>query len=572
MWYNGGMASIALLGLALFLSCSGKDAEDVPSWRTVEAGSFHSCAISGDDALWCWGANGSGQLGNGNLRDSPVPVKVAKGDVKGFRAVSMGYAHTCAIGDGHGLFCWGDNSFGQSGGTALLEKPVPERLPLGRGARAVAAGYAHTCAIRDGGDIVCWGFNGSGQLGDGGIEDSSTPVAVDLGRGKSARAVTAGFSHTCALLEDGVVKCWGGNGFGQLGDGSTDNRTEPVKVDLGRGTRVQSIVAGDSHTCAVLKGGFLKCWGSNELRQLGNGEVGESFRPTRVDWMGVQFVKGVAAGNDYTCAVVKGDSLACWGGNGYGQLGNGSTFSPLGVVGVDLGRDRGVRSVVAGEGHLCALLSDNSLVCWGNNSRGQLGDGRREKGSGLLSQAVYKSVVTGNAHSCALREDGVPECWGGNEFGQLGDGGRLDRHAPAPVHLPEGRVAVKVAAGCHHSCGLMDGHMLMCWGKNGFGQLGDGPGDRVEPVLLDFVKEGKIVDMEVGCGHVCAIFGDGTRACRGEVSFGGKVNSNHICIVGEGGAVACRGHNGRGQLGVRTPHRGDDPGEMGDRLPIITIK
>ena len=564
------MASVALLGLALLISCSEKDPEHIPSWRTVEVGSSHSCAISGNGALWCWGANGSGQLGNGNLTDSTTPTKVL-GD-KNFRGVSMGYAHTCAIDDERALFCWGDNGFGQSGGDGQLEKPVPYRLPLGRRVRAVTAGYAHTCAIRDDGILVCWGFNGSGQLGNGGLEDSPTPVAVDLGEGKSARGVVAGFSHSCALLDDYSVRCWGGNGFGQLGDGSTDNRLEPVAVDLGWGNRVESIVAGDSHTCVVLKEGSLKCWGSNEHRQLGNGEDRNQTRPIRAKWMGVRLAKGVAAGNDYTCAIGRNESLFCWGGNGYGQLGNGSTSSPLGAVTVSVGKGRSVRSVVAGEGHLCALLSDDSLTCWGNNSRGQLGEGREVEDSGLISRGVYKSVVTGNTHSCALKDNNVPECWGGNEFGQLGDGSRLDRHAPVSVHLPVGRGMVRVAAGCHHTCGLTDDHMLMCWGKNNFGQLDDGVGEQAISIPVDFVKEGKIVDMEVGCEHVCAVFEDRTRVCRGEVSFGGKIQSNHICGIGERGAVSCRGHNGRGQLGVRTPHRGDDPGEMGDNLPTITVK
>ena len=301
------MAFFVLLGLTLLISCSGKDVEDAPFWRSIGAGNAHSCAISERGGLWCWGANGSGQLGDGSLLDRSSPVKVKWASDKGFQAVAMGYAHTCAIDDDGALLCWGDDSFGQLGGGRV-------RFAQERKVLSVAAGYAHTCAVLEGGSLVCWGFNGSGQLGDGSFLDRRMPTPVDLGWGASVEAVTAGFSHSCALLDTGSIKCWGGNDFGQLGDGSTVSHPVPVSVNLGWSVQVQSVAAGDSHTCAVLVGGGVRCWGGNDLGQLGDGGKVEQTSPVRAVWLENRLVRTIVTGKDYTCAVEKTGSLVCWGG------------------------------------------------------------------------------------------------------------------------------------------------------------------------------------------------------------------------------------------------------------------
>ena len=574
--YNERMRSILLLAPALLFACSGEKGKDSSGWRSVGVGNSHSCAISQGGGLWCWGANGSGQLGDGTVSDRSRPVRVGWRRGKGVGAVSMGYAHTCALGEDGVLVCWGDNSFGQLGNGGHSGRLGPERavaLDKGRTVVAMAAGYAHTCAILDNHALVCWGFNGSGQLGDGSLQDRTTPVVVDLGERRVAREITAGFSHSCALLDDHSVACWGGNDFGQLGDGSTDNRLTPVGVDLGWNSMVESVVAGDSHTCAIFNRDRLECWGSNRYGQLGEGSVGgERTFPALAGRNGKGSIRKVALGRHYTCAVWEGGALSCWGGNGYGQLGNASTRPSIGGVTVDLGPGRKVRSLVASEGHLCALTEGNTLVCWGNNSRGQLGDGRVGEMNGEIRLGTFESVVTGTTHSCGLREDGIPQCWGANQYGQLGDGSVEDRHSPVPVEVPEGRVVVGMSSGCDHTCGILDDDSLLCWGKNSYGQLGDGISeDYSSPVRVDFGEGIMITGLELGCEHTCAILKDEARICRGEMSFDRKTSSAHMCGIGDGGMVVCRGRNERGQLGVPTPHRGDDPREMGKYLPIITV-
>ena len=397
---------MALVGLALFFSCSGKDVDSFPLWDSMGAGSSHSCALSSGGILWCWGANGYGQLGDGSTSNRSRPVRVEWDRETGFRQVAMGHAHTCAV-DGDGvLACWGDNTFGQLGDGSQWDRILPGEVR--RGVKAVAAGYVHTCALLQDHSVVCWGFNGSGQLGDGSREDRFRPVAVNLGRGASVLGVTVGFSHSCALLDNYSVHCWGGNDFGQLGDGSMIDRLEPVAVDSWWSSQVTSVVAGDSHTCVVLEEGFLECWGSNRHGQLGDAVGPESTRPVRIDWDSIGAVRGVALGKDTTCVVGDGGLLACRGANGYGQLGNGSTLPSSGAVPVDWGPPREVRSLVAGGGHLCVLSRDDFLGCWGNNDQGQLGDGREWE------------AACGGEVACLQAQTAVRTPHRGDEPGEMG--------------------------------------------------------------------------------------------------------------------------------------------------------
>ena len=563
-----------VLWIGIFLaSCTNGADLDKFSWKVIGVGSTHSCVVPQDGILRCWGANDSGQLGDGSFVERSLPTKVDGKWSGRIQTLAMGYAHTCAIDGDHFLYCWGDNSFGQLGNKNQSGRLSPQRVNLGEGQRVefVATGYAHTCAVLRDGSLMCWGFNGSGQLGDGSTEDRFIPVSVNLGKDRLAKRVAVGFSHTCVLLDDHSIQCWGANDSGQLGDGTIINSPVPVAVSIGWGDRFGSLVAGDSHTCALNDIGILKCWGSNHRGQLGDGSEVDRTRAVRVKWKKSGYIRTVVAGKDYTCGVGDDGILSCWGGNAYGQLGNGSTLPHSLPEPVDLGGGRSVLAVAAGEAHLCAKLSDDSLVCWGNNGRGQLGDGVAREYRGSVVEGSFEAVVTGNAHSCALREDGGAECWGGNNFGQLGDGSRVDRHGPVVVSLPTGRTAKAIGAGCDHTCGILDDDSLACWGKNSFGQLGNGiVGDRSTPVVVDL--QGQMVrEMTLGCEHTCVVLDDDFRMCWGELSLEQVREYAHGCQIGKDARLVCRGDNRRGQLGGNTPHRGDDPGEMGNNLPGILI-
>jgi alpha-tubulin suppressor-like RCC1 family protein len=225
----------------------------------------------------------------------------------------------------------------------------------------------HSCAVLSGGTVKCWGLNGSGELGDGTTINRLTPVGV-VGLDSGVLLVTGGGSHNCAVLSGGTAKCWGSNG-GKLGDGTTINRLTPVGV-VGLDSGVVSISAGWAHSCAVLSAGVAKCWGSNSNGQLGDGTTNDQRTPVGVVGL-ASGVVSIAAGTKYSCAVLSGGTAKCWGENYSGQLGDSTTTARLTPVDV-VGLGSGAVSIAVGDGHSCALLIGGAVKCWGSNWRGRV--------------------------------------------------------------------------------------------------------------------------------------------------------------------------------------------------------
>ena len=310
-------------------------------------------------------------------------------------------------------------------------------------AKAVSTGSQHTCAILNDDSLVCWGANSSSQLGDGSTTDRNTPVGVNLEDGMTAVALSAGKTHTCAILNDDSLVCWGGNGNSQLGDGSNTKRNTPVSVDLGDGMTAVAVSAGETHTCAILNDDSLKCWGDNTSGRLGDGSTTSRLTPVSVDLGDGVTAKALSAGGTHTCAILNDDSLVCWGFNFFGQLGDGSTTDRNTPVEVNLGDGVSAKAVGAGSHHTCAILNDDSLVCWGANGSGQLGDGSTTDrstpvGVNLGDGVSAVALSTGSNHTCAILNDGSPLCWGANGNGRLGDGSSTGRSTPVGVNLEDG--------------------------------------------------------------------------------------------------------------------------------------
>jgi alpha-tubulin suppressor-like RCC1 family protein len=294
--------------------------------------SGHSCAITVDGAALCWGANYDGQLGNRSDVSSSTPVGVV-GLTTGVVGIAAGDFHTCALTTKGTVRCWGDNASGQLGSGLATGRSVPiEVVGLSSGVTAITGGEYHTCAITTDTAVWCWGFNRVRQLGDGSTIDRRTPVEVSGLRG--AVAITAGLYHTCALTRSGSVLCWGGNEGGQLGDGTQNDSGTPVAVKGLDG--VVAIAGGGVHTCALTFAGGVKCWGVNAYHQLGNGPTTfNSWVPVQVQGL-VTGVDSIGAGDVHTCAHL-GDRIECWGSNGSGELGNGRTEeagTPVDVMGL----------------------------------------------------------------------------------------------------------------------------------------------------------------------------------------------------------------------------------------------
>jgi len=423
-----------------------------PAARGLDAGGFHSCAVLGAGSLRCWGLGLSGQLGYGNtetIGDDETPASIA-----------------------------------------------PVSVGAGRTVKALAAGDFHTCAILDDGTVRCWGFGADGRLGYGNTDDVPDPSSVGPVNlsGHTATAITAGPAHTCVVLDDGSVRCWGfgggGPGFpkdGRLGYGSTDNvgdtpATTPDKkgaVKLGAGSKAVAISAGGAHTCVILADGTVRCWGIGAYGQLGYGDTNDvGDKPTNTpDTVGPVNLGGhkataisagglgvgVDAGNAgdaHTCVILDDASVRCWGYGADGQLGYGNTSNvgdkptntPDTAGPVNLGPGRTAVAVSAGQDHTCAVLDDHSVRCWGLATHGRLG---------------YPTLDSfGNQPNVGATSTTTPDLVG-------------------PVDVGSGRTAVAISAGGQHTCARLDEGSVRCWGYGAYGQLGycstDSVGDDEPP-------------------------------------------------------------------------------------------
>jgi alpha-tubulin suppressor-like RCC1 family protein len=560
----------------------------------ISAGADHTCALLTGGGVKCWGANWFGQIGDGtydNQRLTPVNVS---GLASGAIAVSAGGTHTCALLAGGGVKCWGQNMYGQLGdGTYEYHLTPVDVSGLTSGVLAVIAGGTHTCALLTSSGVQCWGYNKYGELGNGSTANSNTPVDVSgLASGVSAvstsGAVYTYSAHTCGLLTGGGMRCWGTNWYGALGDGTTTNRSIPVEV-IGLEEGVAAISAGSSHTCALLSGGGMKCWGENWTGALGDGTTAN--RSTPVDVIGLaSSVTAISAGGSHTCALLSDGEMNCWGENLAGELGNG--IMPYRAIPVDIiGLTGGLTDIKAGYLYTCALLSGGGVKCWGANGDGQLGDSTSYfvhstpvDVIGLNNDAT--AITVGWAHTCARLSDGGVKCWGYNNYGQLGDGTSESRNAPVNVIGLDSDVSA-VSAGIYHTCALLSGSGVQCWGANTEGELGDGTNvNRLTPVDVSGLASG-VTAITTGGVHSCALLSSGGVKCWGTNESGqlgdGTISDRntpvnviglasgvsaiaggnaHNCALLSNGGVKCWGANWEGQLGDGTTTDSSIPVEV----------
>jgi alpha-tubulin suppressor-like RCC1 family protein len=362
-------------------------------------------------------------------------------DVTPATDVVAGDYHACILLQSGEARCSGNNSAGQLGTGSTTDSSTPVAVFQMTQAKGVTTGGFHSCAVLQNGTVKCWGMNEVGELGDGTITNSSVPVTVS--GITTATAVAAGYKHACALLQNGTVKCWGDNSYGELGDGnailvsqrggaSTAHSSIPVTV-VGISTAVAITSSDGYHSCAVLQNGTVKCWGDNVSGQIGDGTRTTAITPVTV--VGITTAAGVTSGDFHTCANLLDGSIYCWGLNYSGQLGDGTGWdsnTPVRVSGIST-----ASAVSAGVIHTCAVLQDGTARCWGYNSNGQVGDGTT---TNRLAPVAVSGITTatgpvaaGNNDSCVLLRGGVMKCWGMNTYGELGIGTTADVHTPATV-------------------------------------------------------------------------------------------------------------------------------------------
>lgn len=559
----------------------------VDAQRLVAVGGLHTCAVMDSGVVRCWGDNANGQLGNGTRAVSTEPGPVSGiGDAV---AITAGNTHTCALLKDATVMCWGLNSNGQVGAdpvlvnSSTLPLPVPGLVDV----RAIAAGGFHNCALLGSGQVKCWGLDGPGQLGDGaGTPSGETFTPVEVLGITDATALAAGEFHTCALLATGGVKCWGHNGFGQLGNDSDVDSTTPVPVNgLPDGAKkALNITAGYGHSCAVVDDAdpdpnvhenTIRCWGSNSQGQLGDGRLDpeednkkplDSKVPVKVrydddpspfvyhyvDFTGADVVTG---GQQHTCARTVGGGAWCWGNAGRGQIGNGTkgeghppaaeelqfmwrSAKPASIAAVD--------AITAGGFHTCALTGA-SMQCWGYNFYGQLGSylSSSDVPVTVTAQQGAASVATGTDAACArILVPGTPDtynpvCWGTNAHGELGANLPMTAAADTTIAVQvHGQTDVSaITAGNGHACALPAGTTApVCWGNNDDGQLGNASTtDSNVPVSVSGLAGATQLSAggrrlpEAGgpeVGHTCARLNDGTAQCWGENADGQLGNNS----------------------------------------------
>ena len=391
----------------------------------VAAGDDHNCALTNSGTVKCWGRGAFGILGNGQTSNSLIPVDV----------------HSSST----------DSS------------------PLS-GITQIAAGSIHTCALTDDGEVKCWGNGTSGQLGNGANSISKTPVSV-CERAKtgaeticpplsSVAAITALGSTTCALTDSNTVKCWGSGTNGDLGNGADSSRNIPVDVHTSStDTAALSGIAAISGTCALTNDGNVKCWGWGDSGLLGNGGTTDSNTPVDVCQRaktGVETtcpaladISSISSGGYHRCALTDSGPIKCWGRGSDGRLGNGATTAtnsyPVNVRTSSGNSDdlSGVSQISLGNSHSCVVMDDSSIKCWGEGANGRLGNGATTDQSSPVdvhtsadnSDALsdIASVSGGGNYTCALTLDGTVKCWGEGNSGELGNGATTDSSTPVDV-------------------------------------------------------------------------------------------------------------------------------------------
>ncbi len=466
-------------------------------WNEVAVGPMFSCGIAADRSLWCWGDRMA--IDGAALRWSSQFPQWISGPSE-WNDLGAGWAHACGIRHATSttvgaLYCWGQNGNGQLGLNDTNPRFAPSRVGPSDSWRKVEAGGAFTCALDAGGDLYCWGQNDYGQVGDGTTQTRHIPWPVNEPvAGMAWTTFAVGEISACAIsvAPDSNLYCWGGNGNGQVGNGSYDPAWGPQLVGTYSDKWID-VAMGRGHTCAIKVGGALYCWGSSSRGQLGygTGSTYTSPQPTQVGYTW----QNVYAGGDTTCARTNAGSIYCFGNNDSGQLANSSLLS--GETAVSIGGSAGWRSASVGLEHVCALDNNARVSCWGNRNLGQLGNGTGlsagprfpvidAPGSQLFVQGAPGSFDAGLEHSCAVSNDNRLFCFGWDGYGQLGDEGS-DPNGSTNMDPPSSFVSgdralgvgadgygwQRVTAGYYHSCGIIGGQ-LYCWGNNGWGQLGLG--------------------------------------------------------------------------------------------------
>jgi alpha-tubulin suppressor-like RCC1 family protein len=364
--------------------------------------------------------------------------------------LAVGSSMSCAVLDNGSLMCWGSDGHGQLGdGGQMANQVRPTNLvvlPEGRHVMEIHAVRTHVCALLDDGAVWCWGYGSNGELGDGTTNTYSSPTnAVILPAGRTAVSIGLGGYHACAILDDASMVCWGLDNHGQGGNGQDDNdpRATPVTVAFPQGREPVQVDGGEAHTCALMNDGGVMCWGRDHVGQLGdNGTNANQYEPgSNAMLPDGRRATSISLAGHTSCAVLDDGTLACWGENNYGQLGDNTTTRRNVPTLAHLPENLTVLDVGVNYHNTCVVYANGSMGCWGHDHRGRLANGPDEGNTWLPSvinqSSGFVDVEVGVDHSCAHHEEGIVQCWGRSNWGQSGTGQTYNRLEATPVDFTD---------------------------------------------------------------------------------------------------------------------------------------
>jgi alpha-tubulin suppressor-like RCC1 family protein len=341
---------------------------------SISAGDDHTCILKSDGKAYCWGDNSVGQLGNGSTESSMTPVAVSGGH--NFESISVGWDHTCGVTDANDAYCWGRGRYGRLGNGSSENSMIPLAVSGGLSFESVNSGLAHTCGITTDGDAFCWGRGEDGILGHNSVASSLVPVPVS--GGLTFGSINAGSATTCGISTNGDAYCWGASDFGNLLGQGEDERDRKITPGLVAGKfnfRPNSVSVGLDHVCAISTADKAVCWGRGRYGKLGIGSadalgVIENLMTPREIKGSISFVQ-LATGVFQTCGIETNGDAYCWGRNGSGQLGDGTTAMRVEPTAVSANLK--FKHIAIGSDHACGISSSDEVYCWGNGNAGKLG-------------------------------------------------------------------------------------------------------------------------------------------------------------------------------------------------------
>lgn len=550
----------------------------------VVIGNTNTCFLLQNGAIKCVGGGTSGQLGDNNGTNNTSLVTVSGFDGTGGQqanAIYGSWTSFCATRTDNTYWCWGSNGYSMLGDGTGTTRNAPVSIAYGGTIADVSLGGAHKLVAMSDGSLKANGGNRAGQLGLSFVNTSSKSTATTVSGFSNVIKVAAGYEHSCVLLQNGTVKCFGANSQMQLGGGQRSSYLTPVSLAL-QISNVLAIATSSFHSCFLKTDGTAACAGWNQAYQLGSNALTSSIVPVAVS--GLSNANSISAGgNIHTCATLSDGTAKCWGYGASGQIGDGTLNSRNLATPVSLGATPPTTSKIAtGNAHSCTALSNYTVKCWGLGSSGQLGNGGTSSSSSPVvvsvidgSSAALKAmdIVTGYAHSCALISDGTIKCWGLNNYGQIGIGNTTNQNTPVTVSGIS--TAIKITAGNYHTCAVLSNGNVQCWGQNSTGQIGNNSFTTAKtPVSVSGMSNA--VQVQAGSSHTCALLQNGSVTCWGSGLYGqlgnGSSNyysltpvtvtnltgitqlaagssSNHTCATKSDGTPYCWGKNESSQMG-----------------------